>query len=182
MPSGTELMSDMGPKKPHDWPINDRERFLDEVVRLLRSFIAHPSYKTKDALVNLACNYDYCQKPKLGMHRVTDYEVMLVNSIYQQARHYFLDFLKSRLYEIVADVSLTEKNVQMGWAMRSAQEPRRFEPIEAYKRLERPLRLFYFGYQEYTLFVYHLNLYYHFLIRIHLDHLRIDAYQKYFYK
>ena len=83
-------MSDMGPKKPHDWPINDRERFFDEVVRLLRSFIAHPSYKTKDALVNLACNYDYCQKPKLGMHRVTDYEVMLVNSIYQQAHHYFL--------------------------------------------------------------------------------------------
>lgn len=140
----------MEPKKPNDWPINDRERFLDEVVRLLRSYIAHPSYKTKDALVNLACNYDYCQKPKLGMHRVTDYEVMLVNSIYQQARHYFLDFLKSRLYEIVADVSLTEKNVQMGWAMLSGQGPRRFEPIEAYKRLERPLRLFYFGYQEYT--------------------------------
>ena len=84
------------------------------------------------------------------MHRVTDYEVMLVNSIYHQAHHYFLDFLKSRLYEIVADVSLTEKNVQMGWAMLSGQGPRKFEPIEAYKRLERPLRLFYFGYQEYT--------------------------------
>ena len=77
MPSGTELMSDMGPKKPHDWPINDRERFLDEVVRLLRSFIAHPSYKTKDALVDLSCNYDYCQKPKLGMYRVTDFELCL---------------------------------------------------------------------------------------------------------
>ena len=140
----------MEPEKPKDWPINERERFLDEVVCLLRAYIAHPSYKTKDALVDLSCNYDYQQKPMLGMCRVTDYEVMHINSIYMEASHYFFEFLKSRLYEIVADVALTEKNIQMGWAMLSSQGPRRFEPIEAYKRLVRPLRLFYFGYQEYT--------------------------------
>ena len=136
-------------EKPKDWPVNERERFFDEVIRLLCAYIAHPSYKAKDALVNLACNYDYYQKPMLGFHRVTDYEVMLVNRIYLQASHYFLGFLKSRLYEIVADVALTEKNVQMGWSMISGQGPRRFEHIKVYTRLVKPLQLFYFGYQEY---------------------------------
>lgn len=140
----------MEPKKPNDWPINDRERFLDEVVRLLRSYIAHPSYKTKDALVDLSCNYDYQQKPVLGICRVTDYEVMLINSIYMEASHYFFWFLKSRLYEVVADVALTEKFRYMGEAMISESEPRRFEPIGAYRRLLKQLRLFYFAYQEYV--------------------------------
>ena len=137
-------------EKPKDWPVNDRERFLDEVIRSLGAYITHPSYEAKDALVNLACNYDYHQKPMLGMCRVTDYEVMLVNSIYQQAHHYFLGFLTSRLYEIIADVALMEKLIQMGWSMLPGQEPRRFEPIKAYMRLVKPLQLFYFGYQEYV--------------------------------
>lgn len=136
-------------EKPKDWPVNDRERFLDEVIRSLGAYIAHPSFETKGVLVNLACNYDYHQKPMLGMCRVTDYEVMLVNIIYQQAHYYFLGFLTSRLYEIVADVALTEKNMQMGWSMLSGQGPRRFEPIKAYMRLVKPLLFFYFGYQEY---------------------------------
>ena len=143
-------MSDMEPEKPNDWPINDRERFFDEVVRLLRSYIAHPSYKTKDALVDLSCNYDYQQKPVLGICRVTDYEVMLINSIYMEASHYFFWFLKSRLYEIVADVALMEKFRYMGEAMISGSEPKRFEPIEAYRRLLKQLRLFYLAYQEYV--------------------------------
>ena len=77
-------------EKPKDWPANDRERFLDEVVRLLRTYIAHPSTEVKDALVDLSCDYDYQQKLMLGICRVTDYEVALVNSIYQAAQHYFL--------------------------------------------------------------------------------------------
>ena len=139
----------MEPEKPKDWPINDRERFLDEIVRLLRSYNAHPSYITKDALVDLSCNYDYRQKPILGMCRVTDYEVMLINSIYMEASHYFFWFLKSRLYEIVADVALTEKFRYMGEAMIQGSKTKRFEPIGAYRRLVKQLWLFYFAYQEY---------------------------------
>ena len=140
----------MEPEKPKDWPANDRERFLDEVVRLLKAYIAHPSYKTKDALVVLSCNYDYRLKPILGMLRVTNYEVMLINSIYMEASHYCFWFVKSRLYEIIADVASLEKYRQMGEAMLFGVEPKAFEPVEAYGRLMQPLRLFYFAYQEYT--------------------------------
>lgn len=136
-------------EKPKDWPANDRERFLDEVVRLLRTYIAHPSTEVKDALVDLSCDYDYQQKLMLGICWVTDYEVALVNSIYQAAQHYFFGFLKARLYEIVADVALMEK---FDWQFASLIPGRDAKPcafVEAYGKLEKPLKLFYFAYQEY---------------------------------
>lgn len=150
MSTPTDKSSAKVPIKPKDWPANDRERFLDVVVRLLKDFVSHPSYKTKDAIVAISCNYDYHQKLMLGMCRVTDYEVMLVNSIYKAAHHYFLFFLQARLYEIVADVAWAENCAWKCSAMLPGRAPMIFRPIEAYTKLEKPLRLFYFAYQEYV--------------------------------
>lgn len=173
MGTPTDKSSAKVPIKPKDWPANDRERFLDAVVLLLEDFVSHPSYKTKDAIVALSCNYDYHQKLMLGMCRVTDYEVMLVNSIYKAAHHYFLFFLQSRLYEIVADVARMENCAWKCSLMLPGRETNIFRPIEAYAKLEKPLRLFYFAYQEYVCCKSELK----FLCSI-IDHFKMSAAKK----
>ena len=46
MGATTDKCSAKVPIKPKDWPANDRERFLDEVVRLLKDFVSDARGRT----------------------------------------------------------------------------------------------------------------------------------------
>ena len=89
------------PDKPDEWPANARECSLENLWVALNSFLKDPNHKTKEVLLSLVCHYDLNQDSQIGLHRVTEYEVYLINSLYVLAGTINLNSLKTYLYEIV---------------------------------------------------------------------------------
>ena len=69
-------------KEPIDWPINGKEASLSNVYTYFERFIDDPNYHNKEMLLTLVNQDDLNETNDLGIYRVTDYEIMLINSIY----------------------------------------------------------------------------------------------------
>ncbi len=72
--------------KPSDWPANAKECALENIFSAVIKFIDNPGYETKEVLVSLVSAYDLNQRSYIGLHRVTEYEVPMINSLYMYAR------------------------------------------------------------------------------------------------
>ena len=69
-------------REPKDWPINGKEASLSNVYTYFERFIDDPNYHNKEMLLTLVNQDDLNETNDLGIYRVTDYEIMLINSIY----------------------------------------------------------------------------------------------------
>ena len=69
--------------RPNDWPQNGREARLDCIWDCLNEFEKNPSYKTREVLLAVVNDNDLNQYTSYGLMRYTEYEVELINSIYQ---------------------------------------------------------------------------------------------------
>lgn len=132
--------------KPLDWPSNARECALENIHNALLRFIEKPGYEMKEVLVSLVSDYDLNQRSYLGLHRVTEYEVLMINSLYMYASVINLNALKVYLYEIVGDTTRMQKM----FSQMTAGIPQTIE-IEPYQYLIGSLKLYHFTYQQFNI-------------------------------
>lgn len=131
--------------KPKDWPANAIECQLENIQNQLEQFIANPSYKNKEVLVSLVCNYDLNQHSMLGICRTTDYEVAIINSLFLEANFLQLNALKTYLYELIGYKTRMQKMLSWFSEINESLE------IEEYNSLFPSLKLYYLSYQKFNI-------------------------------
>lgn len=134
-------------EKPEDWPANARECDLDNIKRAVDNYRKNPGYRSKEVLISLLNDYDLNQTAPLGLYRITDYEVALINELYSFALRCYIPSLKCYLYSLVGQTARLQKNFahMMGSVN---EEDIRVEPYE--RGLCVPLVFYYSAYQAYT--------------------------------
>lgn len=136
------------PEKPVDWPANAKESMLDCILTATEDFIAKPNYITKERLLSHVSDYELNQRSFIGLYRVTEFEVGIINALYLYASQIFFPALKVYTYEIVAESTRLQKNV--AYVSESMGENVDIA-INAYEEgLALPLKLMYWSYQRYT--------------------------------
>ena len=69
-------------EKPHDWPLNERERRIQAIYEATNSFIKDPSLSNKMKLSSLVTPTDNNEFKNTGIARILDYEVKIINTLY----------------------------------------------------------------------------------------------------
>jgi hypothetical protein len=131
------------PMKPENWPANADESALQNIFDAIKRFIDEPNYKTKEVLISLVSSYDLNQKSHLGLFRITEYEVCLINTIYLYAMRIQFNTAKTYLYELVGERARlvnTLRKMQSGVNVND----------DAYEFLLPSLKLYYWIYSEYN--------------------------------
>ena len=91
------------PVKPIDWPVNQKECTLENVINAVNKFVENPNSNTKELVTSLTANYDLNQSSHIGLFRVTDYEVAITNTLWMCSHIYNIPSIKSVLYDIIED-------------------------------------------------------------------------------
>lgn len=130
--------------KPDKWPANAVECQLENIYAVINKFKEIPNFKNKEILVSLISKYDLNQQSNIGIHRTTDYEVALINSLFFEASVLGIEILKTFLYDLVGHKTRMQKMVS--WF------PVGDEPLEirAFLDLILPLKLYHLAYQSFT--------------------------------
>ena len=134
--------------KPNNWPANAKEYILENAIYAAEDFEKNPSYVTKERLISLVSDYDLNQRSFLGLYRVTDYEVSLINTLYICGLRNNINALKVYTYEIVAESTRLQKN--MAYMSDVIQEKTGISIREYEEGLILPLKFMYFAYQKFT--------------------------------
>ena len=129
-------------QKPDKWPESERECALENIFGAIQRFIEEPNYKNKEVILSLATGYDLSQKPILGIWRVSEYEVALMNVLYLYASGLNIYSVKLFLYDLIQD------NVYMQKGFSNALN-RQSDYIETHQMLQSPLNMFYLIWYEY---------------------------------
>ena len=79
--------------KPSDWPANAIECQLENIHTQLMRFKEEPTCKNKEVLISLVSDYDLNQRSALGLLRTTEYEVVMINSLFLQALYHNINAL-----------------------------------------------------------------------------------------
>lgn len=137
-------MDNIRVSKPLDWPANAKECALENIYDSIVELIENPGYETKEILVSLISDYDLNQRSYLGIHRITDYEVAMINMLYTYVSIINLNTLKVYLYEIVGDT--TRQHKMMSQILVHGEQQLE---IEQYQYLVGPLRLYHVIYQQF---------------------------------
>ena len=87
--------------KPHDWPLNAFEDLLDRIQKATSSFIENPGFQTREVLVSLINAHDYNQQSVFGEDRVSEYEVAVLNHLYEQSLMLCYPTLRCFLYSFI---------------------------------------------------------------------------------
>lgn len=129
-------------QKPDGWPKSEKECALQNIFDAIQRFIEKPNYKNKEVILSLATSYDLSQKPRLGIWRISEYEVELMNVLYLYAAGLNIYSVKIFIYELIQDNACFQKGI---FSVLNQQS----DYIETYKLLSPPLDLFYFIWYEY---------------------------------
>lgn len=131
-------------EKPEDWPANAIECQLENIYTQINKFKENPSYKNKEVLISLVSDYDLNQRSMLGLLRTTEYEAVLINSLFLEALLLNLNVLKTYLYELVGHKARMQKMVS--WITETDQ------PLEIseYKKLMLQVKIYYLSYLNFT--------------------------------
>ncbi len=134
--------------KPSDWPANNREVLLENIYRATEEFKKNPGYRTKELVLSLISEHDLNQRSYEGLHRVTEFEVELINILYLTGAAYQINALKVCLYEIVGDTTRMQKMVS--WISPLLNDNDTLA-IKAYDEvLLLPLKLYHYAYQKFN--------------------------------
>lgn len=135
--------------KPIDWPANGREESLQAVDDARNAFDKNPDYKTKERLVSLLNLFDINQFSSLGICRVTQYEVALINELFWWARQRQLPSLRCFLYTIIGKT--TQLQITNARVSELLETEENFRIPEYEEGLDIPLKLYYCVYQDYIM-------------------------------
>lgn len=139
------------PEKPKNWPANNRECLIENLARAMEAFKKDPSLQAREFIVSLTNTYELNQKNAIGEFRVTEYEVMQINTLYLNASHYQFSSVKSLLYELIAETTQIHKIVyKMSMSNMGIPAGVVTESIDAYRSMIRPLAIFHAAYRDYT--------------------------------
>lgn len=136
-------------EKPVDWPANTREYILDKLCDCVEAFRNNPSYSTREVLVSLTNQHDLNQHIGRGLHRVTEYEVGIINFLYTAAKVHQINSLMTYLYDVITQVTRMQKMISWFPVTTNDDESFRILPYEKYLFL--PLKLYHFAYQKFTI-------------------------------
>ena len=137
-------------QKPKDWPKNAREQDLERIKRAIDEFEQNPGYRTREVLITMFSDFDLNQTAALGMHRVCEYEVAIINGLFMWGWTHLLPSLKCYLYNIVGQTARMQKLFSYFGGSKEQKEPIGVTVYE--KGLLLPLRLYYFAYQSFTVY------------------------------
>jgi len=130
-------------QKPDRWPESERECTLQNIFDAMQRFIEEPNYKNKEVILSLATGYDLSQRPILGIWRISEYEVALMNVLYMIASSLNIYSVKLFLYELIQDNTHLQRKFSSALNKES-------DCIETYSMLESPLDIYYLIWYEYT--------------------------------
>lgn len=132
-------------KQPIDWPQNQREARLSNVLYAVEKFQEKPNYGNKEILLSLITEIDPNQHNNLGLMRITDYEVALINELYMYATIMCLWSLKIFLYK-----EITETTRFFNMLNKMDQNLKGKKDIDKYSGLILPLKLYFIAYQNFN--------------------------------
>lgn len=137
-------------EKPEKWPVNNREASIQEVHNFIEEFDKNPSYENREILSSLVSQTDLNEINDLGMFRITEYEVALLNSIYMYALKMNFNVVKLFVYR---NIYRFTRNYKMTRQMMSRGMPHTRMSIEVkeYSGLMLPLKLFYVCYANFNI-------------------------------
>lgn len=131
--------------KPEDWPSNAIECRLENIYTQVEKFKEDPSYQNKEVLISLVSDHDLNQRSSIGLHRTTDYEVSLINSLFLNALIFNINALKAYLYEVVGQKTRMQKIVSWFPDVNQSLEIREFLGLMP------QLKLYHIAYQSFTI-------------------------------
>ena len=134
-------------EKPDDWPQNQREANLSNILKATEDFYKSPSYKTKEIMASLINQTDLNELNELGLFRITNYEVAILNHLYFLATAINFDSLKVYLYGHIARFTRMHKSIY-NMRIHIGQEVNFY--IDEYLYLMPPLKLFYHCYATFN--------------------------------
>lgn len=132
-------------EKPTDWPQNQREARLSNVLYAVEKFQDEPTYANKEILLSLITEIDPNQHDDFGMTRLTGYEVALINQLYFYATTMYLGGLKLFLYK-----EITETTRFFNMSSMFPVKPKNIDDIKNYAGLILPLKLYHIAYQNFN--------------------------------
>ncbi|MDQ0361517.1 hypothetical protein [Breznakia pachnodae] len=100
-------------EKPNDWPANNREARLENLQDVVEDFIEDPDYKKKEVLVSLTTYNDLNESNIMGVARVSEYEIALINSLYFYAIRFNINSLREYMYIHVYTIILSYRMLPM---------------------------------------------------------------------
>ena len=131
--------------KPNDWPQNQREARLSNILYAITKFQSNPNYGNKEIILSLITEIDPNQYDAVGTIRITDYEVALINGLYFYATIMQLPSLKLYLYK-----EITETTRIFNIISKTETKPQNINDIDKYSSLILPLKLYYIAYQNFN--------------------------------
>lgn len=133
-------------EKPVDWPKNNREVNVDLAYELTNKYSSEPTIENKEILYSHILKSSLNEINSTGMHRVSDYEVQILNTLYLNAL--FVPPLKQYIYMIIA--TTTQYN-NIAYKTFSDNDNITIERvIESYKGLFPELLIFHVVYSEFN--------------------------------
>ena len=138
-------------EKPHDWPLNSFEDLLERIQEATSSFIENPGFQTREVLVSLINAHDFNQQSAFGEDRISEYEVAVLNNLYEQSMMICYPSLRCFLYSFIGLRTRMQKMLHyMSIYIPNLEEalPLNIDPYE--KGLIPTLFLYYKIYQSYT--------------------------------
>jgi hypothetical protein len=99
--------------KPSDWPQNNREALLTNILDSIERFIKEPTFQNKEIMLSLVTINDLNEGDSSGVYRFTEYEVGVINTIYFYAMRIQCHQIIIRLYELLMEIVITQKCVSM---------------------------------------------------------------------
>lgn len=133
-------------EKPEEWPKNRREWKLDVLCEKMKVFEDNPTYKNREVLIALVSEHDLNETSGIGLVRITEYEVALINYLYEVSTTYQINSVKTYLYDLISEATYLHK-FKSDLSKNHSEE----QFVEAYRGLELPLKLYYFGYHKYII-------------------------------
>ncbi|MDD3129254.1 MAG: hypothetical protein PHF05_05055 [Candidatus Izemoplasmatales bacterium] len=130
--------------KPTDWPKTYKEARLSRVLEYIGIFKKDPSYKNKEILFGLVNQSDLNESDSRGIYRTTDYELMIINSIYLEAWELQSPDIKIYLYRHIISKVFNNK-----WASIFLNKENDEEFIKQISGLYTPLKVFALTYHYY---------------------------------
>ncbi|MDD6469152.1 MAG: hypothetical protein PUF99_04515 [Bacilli bacterium] len=89
------------PKKPNDWPRNQRECEIENIFNIAEKFQKDPTIQNKELLIELT-TFDSANKNyNVGVNRFTEFESALINKLFFKFKVYGFEHGISYLYQLI---------------------------------------------------------------------------------
>lgn len=100
-------------KKPDDWPLNACEDLLERIQKAVSSFLDNPGFETREVLVSLINAHDFNQHSVYGEERISNYEVAILNLLFEESMMICLPSIRCFLYSFIGLRTRMQKMLHM---------------------------------------------------------------------